>query len=100
VPPGDRAAGLGDDGRSGGEDRGDRREMLGKAACSRHDHPAAHSEHVAAGVGRDGPEVGRVVDQRRKKSVVLTSATPGATRTPASSKGANPTSSAGSMEPG
>ena len=50
------------------QDGGDRldRQALGKGRdVQRHHHPAAHGEHVAAGVGRgDGAEVGGVVDER------------------------------------
>ena len=45
------------------------RQPLGEGRdVQRHRHPAAHGEHVAAGVGGgDGAEVGRVVDERREE---------------------------------
>ena len=48
---------------------GREREPLGEGRdVERGRDPAAHREHVAARVGRrDGPEVGRVVDERREE---------------------------------
>ena len=66
-----RAPGLGDDDRRGVEDRRHRPtgEVLGEGGdVDRQHHPAAHGEHVAAGVGRgDGAVVAGVVDQRREE---------------------------------
>jgi hypothetical protein len=78
VPAGDRPPGLGDDRGSGVEDRGHReaREVLreGGDVDGQHD-PAAHGEHVAAGVGGgDRPVVGGSSTSGGKKSVVDTSA--------------------------
>ena len=71
VAAGDRAAGLGDDGRGGVEDGRHRPagEVLGEGGdVDRQHDPPAHGEHVAAGVGRgDGAVVGRIVDQRREE---------------------------------
>ena len=66
VPPAaaDDLGGGVEDGRDG-----IRREVLGEGGdIERQQNPAAHGEHVAARVGgRDGPEVGRVVDERREE---------------------------------
>ena len=71
VAPGDSAAGFRDNLGAGFEDRRDRlaREVLGKGGdVDRQHDPAAHGEDVAARVGgRDRPEVGRIVDERREE---------------------------------
>ena len=72
VTAGHRAAGLAHD-LGAADDRmaaiASLRQALGEGGdVERHHHPAAHGEHVAAGVGGgDGTEVGRVVDERREE---------------------------------
>jgi hypothetical protein len=71
VAAGDRPPGLGHYLGGGPQDGGDgrRRQPLGEGGhIEGQDDAPAHGEHVRAGVGRrDGPEVGRIVDQRREK---------------------------------
>src|SRR5205085_3202378 len=71
VPAGDNAAGLDDDGSGRRQDLLDDVEghPVGEGGhVEGQEHPPAHGEDVAAGIGGgDRSEVGGVVDERRKE---------------------------------